>query len=143
MKSFKEQLSKIMNVGKSRLWISPTATESVKKAITKDDLKELVTNGSVKKLKGGKSRGSARILAIKKKKGRRVGQGRRKGVKTARTNPKDAWMTKVRAQRKYICEMKANSEIDAKLYKELYLKIKGGFFRSKSHIKLYVSKVKK
>jgi len=143
MKSFKEQLSKLMNVGKSRLWISPEAGESVKKSITKDDIKELINNGSVKKIKGGQSRGRARILAEKKKKGRRIGAGKRKGVKTARTNPKITWMTKVRAQRKYIKELKDSKEIDSVLYKDLYYKIKGGFFRSKNHIKLYVAKVKK
>ena len=143
MKSFKEQLSKLMNVGKSRLWISPDAKESIKKAITKDDIKELINNGSVRKIKGGQSRGRAKILAEKKKKGRRVGAGRKKGVKTARTNPKTEWMTKVRAQRKYIKELKESKEIDSSLYKELYSKIKGGFFRSKNHIKLYVAKVKK
>lgn len=142
MKSFKEQLSKLMNVGKSRLWISPDAKEDIKKAITKDDIKEIIKKGLVKKIKGGQSRGRARILAKKKKKGRRRGPGRKKGVKTARNNPKTTWMTRVRAQRKYIKEMKDKKEIDSALYKDLYAKIRGGFFRSKSHIKMYIDKVK-
>ncbi|PIU02957.1 MAG: 50S ribosomal protein L19e, partial [Candidatus Diapherotrites archaeon CG09_land_8_20_14_0_10_32_12] len=34
MKSFREQVSKLLNVGKSKVWISPDATTEVKKAIT-------------------------------------------------------------------------------------------------------------
>ncbi|PIU02755.1 MAG: 50S ribosomal protein L19e, partial [Candidatus Diapherotrites archaeon CG09_land_8_20_14_0_10_32_12] len=99
--------------------------------------------GTVKKIISGQSRGRARKLKAKKTAGRRRGPGTRKGAKTARTKPKAEWIKKVRAQRKYIREMKDKSEIDFILYKELYSKVRGGFFRSKNHIKLYVDKVKK
>ncbi|MDD4983498.1 MAG: 50S ribosomal protein L19e [Candidatus ainarchaeum sp.] len=143
MKSFRGQVSKLLNVGKSKVWISPDATTEVKKAITKDDIKEMVNNGTVKKVISGQSRGRARKLKAKKTAGRRRGPGTRKGVKTARTRPKEEWIKKVRAQRKYIREMKDKNEIDSTLYKDLYAKVRGGFFRSKGHIKLYVDKVKK
>jgi ribosomal protein L19E len=34
--------------------------------------------------------------------------------------------------------LKEKKIIDDKLYRELYLKSKGGFFRSKRHIKIYL-----
>ena len=51
-------------------------------------------------------------------------------------------MNAVRAQRTLLKELKEKKEIDAKLYKELYLKVKGGFFRSKRHIQLYLKERK-
>ena len=45
---------------------------------------------------------------------------------------------KIRAQRSLIAELKAKEIVDAAGYKELYRKAKGGFFRNRRHIKLYI-----
>ena len=47
-------------------------------------------------------------------------------------------MAKARLQRDFIKVLKEKDIIDAVAFRELYLKIKGGFFRNKRHIKLYM-----
>ena len=47
-------------------------------------------------------------------------------------------MAKIRIQRKFLAEIKEKKLLDSKTYRPLYLKAKGGFFRNKRHIKLYL-----
>lgn len=140
IKSAKRIVAKKLNVGKSKIKIDNSAQKKIKEAITSVDLDALVQEGSFKKKGVGQSRGRARLLLEKKKKGRRKGQGTRRGKANARASTHDAWIKKVRAQRKYILELLANTKIDKKQYRDLYNKVKGGFFRSKSHIDSYLNK---
>ena len=87
----------------------------------------------------GVSRGRARKVKNQKVRGRKKGQGSRKGKKNARLPGKKKWMNKIRLQRVFLKELKANSKITQEVYKDLYAKSKGGFFRSKRHIKLYMN----
>ena len=66
------------------------------------------------------------------------GAGSIKGKKTARSPRKETWMKKIRTQRKLLKTMKDNEIITKEIYRKLYRKATGGFFRSKRHIKLYV-----
>ena len=77
-----------------------------------------------------------------KAKGRQRGQGSRKGRDSARQDPKEVWMAKTRLQRAFIKELKSKDLIGSVGFRELYLKIKGGFFRNKRHIKLYMEEHK-
>ena len=129
-------------MGKSRIYIDPSKLKEVKEAITGDDIKGLIADKAFKKTGVGHSRGRARILLVKKQKGRKRGLGKRKGSVKARTNPKEMWLKKVRAQRKYIRKLLEDEKIDKKIYRDLYLKIKGGFFRTKAHIDNYLSKIR-
>jgi large subunit ribosomal protein L19e len=47
-------------------------------------------------------------------------------------------MNKVRLQREFLRELKVLGVIDKKTFRILYLKSKGGMFRSKRHMKLYI-----
>jgi large subunit ribosomal protein L19e len=138
--SAKRIVAKKLNVGKSKIKVDNAAQKKIKEAITSADLESLVQEGSFKKKGVGQSRGRARILLEKKKKGRRKGQGTRRGKANARSNTHDAWIKKVRSQRKYILELLKSTKVDNKQYRDLYNKVKGGFFRSKSHIDSYLSK---
>jgi len=51
-------------------------------------------------------------------------------------------MNKVRLQRKLLKEMKEKEIITSSVFRNLYLKSKGGFFRSKRHLKLYIEENK-
>ncbi len=85
----KEIAAGLLKVGKKKIWIDPEEAESVKEAITKDDIRELIKNGIIKKRKEGEqSRGRARKIEKQKKKGRRKGHGSRKGTAKARTDRK-------------------------------------------------------
>ena len=88
--------------------------------------------------KKGISRGRARTYHLKKKQGRHRGLGSRKGKLTARMPKKDAWKNVVRAQKALLKKLRDEKTITTRVYRELYMKVKGGFFRSVRHIKLYI-----
>ncbi len=140
MNSAKRLVSKYLNVGTSRVKVDPEKAKAIKDAITGEDLKALIKDGVFEKAGVGHSRGRARILALKKKAGRKRGQGTRRGLASARTNPKQLWLKKVRSQRVYLKKLLDENKVDKPKYRELYRKIKGGFFRSKAHIDVYISK---
>lgn len=132
--------SKVKKVGKDRVKI--VNKEEVEKVITREDVRKLIHKGAIKILpKRGTSRGRARVLHEKKKKGKRRGKGSRKGKKGARTNRKRVWINLIRKQRKFLRYLKENNLIDNKTYRDLYLKAKGGAFRSLAHLKLYLEKI--
>ncbi|MBD3310284.1 50S ribosomal protein L19e, partial [Candidatus Woesearchaeota archaeon] len=88
--------------------------------------------------KKGVSRSKARYKHTQKTKGKRRGLGSRKGSFNARADKKKEWMNKIRLQRNFIKELIDKGLITQKTYQSLYSKTRGGFFRSKRHIKLYL-----
>src|SRR3989344_4016006 len=85
------------------------------------------------------SRFHARKRKEQKSYGKQKGFGSRKGKKTARLKPKRAWMNKIRLQRRFIKSLRDKDAITSAVYHELYMKSKGGFFRSLRHLKLHAS----
>lgn len=139
----KELASKAFGVGKSRVKIDPKDAETVKDAITKADIRSLVDEGVIKIIqKDSTSRHRARERAVKRKKGRMRGYGRRKGLATARTPPKRTWINRVRLQRKTLAGFKEKDQINTADNRAVYKKIKGGFFRSKKHLLQYMEQNK-
>ncbi|MDH3382375.1 MAG: hypothetical protein OEL54_06685, partial [Flavobacteriaceae bacterium] len=99
----------------------------------------LISEGVIKKKPfQNTSRVRARKIKIQKSKGRRKGRGKRKGKKTARLPKKNAWIERMRTQRGFLKELKEKGIITSLTYRQFYMKSKGGFFRSKRHIKLYI-----
>lgn len=122
-----------------KVWFDNDRLEDIKEAITKQDVKGLIAEGAIRaKPMTSISRGRARENKKQKAKGLRKGTGSRKGKKTARLPKKVAWMSKVRVQRAFLKELREKKIITPTVYQKLYLKSKGGFFRSKRHIKLYI-----
>ncbi len=133
----------ILGCSKNRVIFEPSRLEDIKEAITKTDIRLLVGEGAIKeKPKKGVSRARANKRKLQKSKGLRKGEGRRKGKSTARESKKEAWMKKIRAQRKFLNNLKERKLIKPSVFKELYTKSKGGFFRNISHIKLYITENK-
>ena len=79
---------------------------------------------------------------MQKSKGRRKGYGSRKGTANARLDSKTVWINKIRLQRKFLKQLRDTKKISLETYKDLYRKSKGGFFRNKRHIKLYITEHK-
>ncbi|MFP4402912.1 MAG: 50S ribosomal protein L19e [Candidatus Woesearchaeota archaeon] len=132
--------SSVLKCSKKRVVFDVDELESIKEAITRSDIKSLISEAVVvKKQKKGVSRVRANFIKRQKAKGQRKGHGSRKGKATARTPKKETWMAKIRLQRKFIKSLKDLQLIDNLVYRQLYLKCKGGFFRSKRHIKLYLN----
>jgi large subunit ribosomal protein L19e len=124
----------ILKVGKSRVWISPAKEDQkeVQAAITRVDIKRLIKKGTIKAIpsKVKKPKPAA------KRKRRRAGS--RKGSKYARLPKKRRWMSTVRPLRAMLKELKDDGQIDNATYRRLYMLAKGGQFRSRSHMRLYM-----
>jgi large subunit ribosomal protein L19e len=131
--------AEVLKCSPKRVYFSPDHLEQIKEAITKQDIRELVKANIIqKKQVKGVSRVRARKIIVQKRKGRRRGQGSRKGKKTARLPKKEVWKTKVRAQRALLRKLKGSSKISTADYGVLYRKSKGGFFRNLNHMKFYL-----
>jgi large subunit ribosomal protein L19e len=139
LKLQKKLAAQLLKCSKKRINLDTTRLEDIKEAITKADIRSLISEGAIKKKPSKNiSRVRARKISIQKSKGRRKGKGKRKGKKTARLPKKEAWMERIRTQREFLKELKEKGIIPSLIYQQLYLKSKGGFFRSKRHIKLYI-----
>ena len=135
--------SELLKCGSHRVWFDASRREDIARAITREDMRRLISKGYVKKRQAaGTSRGRARELAEKKRKGRRVGRGSRKGTSNARLPKKEKWMLKIRAQRKMLMELRDKGEITRALYRKLSLMAKGGVFRSKAHMQGIITQLK-
>lgn len=133
----------LMKCSGKRVHFDTEALEEIREAITKESVRGLVRDGVItKKPVKGISRGRARAKAVQKRKGRQRGPGSLKGKRTARLPKKAAWASRVRVQRAFIQELRDRGYIPRAAYRMLYLKVKGGFFRSRRHIKLYLEEQK-
>lgn len=131
--------SKVLGVGINRIRI--VNPSQALQAMTKDDVRLLLRKGYVKKLQAkGISRFRAKKITKQKRKGRRLGPGRRKGTFKSRTGKKTTWLVRVRSLRRELIRMKPN--LSEGSYRILYNMVKGGFFRSKSHLRTYVQEKK-
>ena len=129
----------VLKCSESRVYFSPDHLEEIKEAITKQDIRELINANIIqKKPAKGVCRVNARKLIVQKRKGRRSGQGKRKGTATARLPKKVAWMARVRTQRRLLKKLRASGRILVSDYGNLYRKTKGGFFRNLNHLKYYL-----
>jgi len=129
----------VLNCSEKRVWFDSNRLEEIKEAITKVDIRGLIDDNAIKrKAVKGVSRVRARKRILQRRKGRQKGFGSRKGKRTARLPKKEAWMDRIRAQRKLLKELRINKQINKKTYRDIYLKCKGGFFRSRRHIMLYL-----
>ncbi|MHA1200074.1 MAG: 50S ribosomal protein L19e [Candidatus Heimdallarchaeaceae archaeon] len=132
--------AKILKIGVNRVKIDPESLPDVALAITREDVRRHIDDGDISKRKiKGISRGRAKAVAAKKKRGQRIGPGSRKGPKYSRLSSKDRWKNKVRAQRKYLKSLRDEEYIDTINYRKLYLQSKGGLFRSVRYLRNYIA----
>ncbi len=129
----------ILGCSQKRVRLDPERLAEIKEAITKIDIKGLINDKAIsKKPVKGVSRVRARARQRQKRSGRRKGYGSRKGKLNARASYKSVWTNQIRAQRGLLKKMKETSSITKQVYRSLYEKAKGGFFRSRKHLKLYI-----
>jgi large subunit ribosomal protein L19e len=129
----------LLDCGIDRVRFDPARLNDIKEGITKSDMRLLISDGLVwAHPVVGVSRVRARENRIQRRKGLQRGHGSRKGRSGAVTSSKSRWIASVRSQRAFIQELRSSALITNDSYRELYRKSKGGFFRSKRHIKLYL-----
>ena len=111
--------SRIMKVGKNRVWINPQRIEDVESAITREEVRKLVHEKII---------AATPIQGVSR--GRRKGPGSKSGTPRAVISKKQAWMTKIRSLRRKLRELKANRTITESIYRELYMIAGSGRFTS-------------
>lgn len=130
--------AQIMKVGKNRVWIDPARIEDVESAITREEVRKLVHEKIISAAPvQGVSRGRAKIIQAKKRRGRRQGPGSKSGTPKAVISKKDAWMTKIRSLRRRLRELKANRTLTEANYRELYMIAGSGRFASIAEMERY------
>jgi len=137
--SKKRLAAQILKAGENRIWFDKSRLDEIKEAITRADIKGLIKDKAIQaKPEQGQSGHRRRKKIIQKRKGRLRGPGSRKGKRTARLPRKKEWMIKIRKQRETLKTLKDKKLIGPKEYRLAYKKAKGGFFRSKRHILLFL-----
>jgi len=130
--------AQIMKVGNNRVWIDPQRTEDVESAITREEVRKLVHEKVISASPiQGVSRGRAKIIQAKKRRGRRKGPGSKSGTPKAVITKKEAWMKKIRSLRRRLRELKANRTITEGTYRELYMIAGSGRFASIAEMERY------
>jgi large subunit ribosomal protein L19e len=134
--SQKRIVASVLKCGVNRVWFDPSRLSDIENAISREDLRALITDGAIKaRQKKGVSRGRARARIAQRSYGHRKGAGKRKGAAGARKPSKTAWVQKIRAIRKVLVELRDAGTIDRHMYRMLYRKAAGGQFRSVAHLK--------
>ncbi len=134
IKTIKRLAADILDVGRNRVRIKTPLSENEQKqideSITRLNVKDLITDKLVTiiDVKGRK----------KKEKKKRKTRGKRKGKKYATISEKTRWMERVRAQRKYLLKLLEDGTLEKSNKRKIYLKIKGGSFRSKQAMYAYL-----
>lgn len=140
MKAKKILAAKILKTSKKKVKFAADALEDIKKAITRSDMRGFIAVKSISSSRSNQhSRAGARKIKVQKKKGRRKGKGSKKGAKYSVVSRKQSWVSRIRVQRDFLKMLREKELISKKDYRILYGKSKGGFFRNKRHIKLYLT----
>ncbi|WP_049900912.1 50S ribosomal protein L19e [Halococcus agarilyticus] len=130
----------VLDVGKNRVWFDPDAQGEIAEAITREDIREQIANGTIEsKDAKSNSRGRAREREAKRAAGHRSGPGTRKGTAGAREDRKDAWVSRIRAQRRRLKELRADGTLDRTQYRALYDKAGGGEFDSVDRLETFAT----
>ena len=128
----KRLAASVLKVGQSRVVMDPDHFEDIKNAITRADIRKMINHGYIKVKK----------TKVKKpdlyKKKRKKGPGRRKGTKGAKVTKKRNWINTIRPLRRMLKDLRDKETIDSRTYRNTYMLIKSGMFRSRSHLKLYL-----
>ncbi|MBI4175653.1 MAG: 50S ribosomal protein L19e [Candidatus Aenigmarchaeota archaeon] len=134
--SQKRMAAELLKCGISRVRVM--STKEAEEALTRQDVRDLIKKGVIVKIqKRGTSRGHARIILRQKKRGRRQSRGSRKGTSGARSPAKRRWIVNVRPMRSALKGLRDDGRLATENYRELYTKVKGGFFRNKKHMLAY------
>ncbi len=135
LKNQKRMAAAILKCGETRVWIDPNRIEDAADAITRADIRTAIESGTIRALpKQGISRGRTRYRLAQRRKGRRRGPGSRKGTSGARTPTKADWIQTIRPIRQELKKLRDDGKINRSVYREFYMKAKGGQFKSRKNL---------
>lgn len=131
--------AEILKIGKNRVWIDPERIDDVDAAITREEIRKLIHEKVITSLPvKGVSRSRAKTIIEKKRKGRRQGSGSKTGSPQAKITKKEAWITRIRALRKRLRELKSSRIITESTYRKIYLVAGSGKFESIADLDRYL-----
>ncbi len=131
--------SQILGIGQNRVWIDPARVEDVEGAITREEVRKLIHEKIIQRLPDkGVSRGRAKTILEKKRKGRRKGPGSYGGSGHATVTKKEAWMLKIRSLRRRLRELKATRIITETTYTQYYRMAGSGRFNSVAELERFL-----
>ena len=129
----------LLKCGENRIWMDHDRLDEIAKAVTKSDIRILIHGKAIKSRQiKGISGGRRKFAAKQKEKGRRRGQGSRKGAKYARLPRKDQWIRTIRPIRSELKTLREQGKINPTTYRQYYRKAKGGEFRSRQHLRSHM-----
>jgi large subunit ribosomal protein L19e len=139
----KRMAAEILKCGIHRIYIEPDFIDEVIMAITREDIRNLIQQGIIQKRKEkGISKYRTNLNRLRKKRGRARGYGKRKGVATARNPTKRAWINTIRPLRRELKELRDTGKIERSVYRKMYLRAKGGSFKSVATLQRYLKEHK-
>lgn len=121
----------ILKVGQSKVWMDPARLADIGQAITRADVRRLIMKGAIKKMPD-------KVRKPKELRSKSRGQGSRRGTKHSIVDSKTKWIQTIRPLRAELKEMKVGGRIENSTYKNMRRLVKGGMFRSRSHLRLYL-----
>jgi large subunit ribosomal protein L19e len=131
LKSQRRLAAQILKIGQNRVWIDPERMSDVEGAITREEVRKLIHEKIiVSQPEKGVSRSRAKVIRVKKLKGRRSGSGSITGAGYAKVTKKEAWMLKIRSLRRKLRELKASRIITEETYSQYYRMAGSGRFQS-------------
>jgi large subunit ribosomal protein L19e len=128
--------AELLKVGKSRIWVDPEDTDRVSSAITREEIRKLIHEGSIRKLpETGISRGRKRLRRLELLAGRHKGPG---SIKGHAKESKMRWVVRIRSIRRRLRSLRDKRFITTQIHRRLTMMAKGGTFRSAAHLDEYI-----
>jgi large subunit ribosomal protein L19e len=142
LKKKRELVSRMLGVGSNRIRFEPDKLDDISDSITRENLRGLIKNGSIwtEKPKGTSRARAQAKRQIKKKHG--MGEGSKKGKKTARMGKKQIHVKRVRSMRYHLKVLKDRNDLNSETFWTLYKKVNGNQVRSLSHLRDLVKQTK-
>jgi len=130
----KRMAALLLKCGKSRVRFDTEELEAVEAAITREDIRRLINDGTIYKLP---SRGVSRAR-VRERRGRRRGPGSREGAKNSVVPAKRIWINRVRPQRRLLRKLREAGGFNPAVYRKLYRMVKAGAFKNTASLKDYI-----
>jgi large subunit ribosomal protein L19e len=125
--------AELLDRGISKVRIKPDRVDDAKKAITREDVRALISSGGIYAIKEKHNMSLySKTLREKRNKGRARGPGRRKGSAKARQSV--GYGKRIRGQRRVLAALKKEKMIDNVAFKRYYRLVKGGNFQTKASL---------
>lgn len=128
----KRMAADLLKCGVTRIRFDPERLEDIESAITRAEIRKLIADGAIYKVPAkGVSR--ARIDHERKR-----GEGSREGSKHSIIPRKTSWIKRIRAQRKYLQNLRDRRALNPSAYRLLYSYVKAGNFKSVASLKEFI-----